>query len=80
MTDAIGDLLPKRRFEEPPEVQIIKNFVMDKFQQPVGVTVQTTQILIQVKSASLAGALRMHLHELKQLCGTDKRLAITIRG
>ena len=79
MTDSIGDLLPKARFEEPPEVRIVKDFVMEKFQQPVQVTVQPTQIIIQVKSAALAGALRVHLHELQELCETDKRLMIRIQ-
>jgi len=78
MTDSIGDLLPKKRFQEPPEVRTIKEFVENKFQQSVGVTVQTSQISIQVKSAALAGALRVHLHELQTLCNTDKRLVIRI--
>jgi len=78
MADQIKDLLPKRRYEEPPEVQTIKTFVMDKYQQPVGVTVQPNQILINVKSAALAGALRTHMHELQKLCQTDKRLVLRI--
>lgn len=78
MTDPIGNLLPKRRYEEPPEVRIIKAFVLDTFQQPVAVAVQPTQITIQVKSAALAGALRVHLHELQELCHTEKRLVIRI--
>lgn len=78
MTDAIGDLLPKDKYEEPPEVRVIKDFVMEKFQQPVSVTVQPTQITIQVKSAALAGALRVHLHEIAERCQTDNRLVIRI--
>lgn len=80
MTDAIGDLLPQGRFEEPPEVRIIKDFVVETFQQPAGVTVQPTQIIIQVKSAALAGALRTYLHDLQERCQTDKRLVIRIGG
>ncbi len=80
MTDSIGDLLPKGRFEEPPEVRVIKEFVQKKFRQPVGVTVQPAQIIIQVKSAALAGALRVHLHELQELCQTEKHLVIRIGG
>jgi len=78
MTDAIGDLLPRRRFEEPPEVKLIKDFVLQKFQQPVGVTVQPHQIVVEVKSAALAGALRTYMYELQQLCQTDKRLLLRI--
>lgn len=78
MTDSLGDLLPKDRYQEPPEVRVIKDFVMEKFNQPVQVAVQPAQINIQVKSAALAGALRVHLHELVELCQTDKRLVIRI--
>lgn len=78
MTESIGDLLPKKKYDEPPEVRVIKDFVMEKFQQPVGVTVQQTQIIIHVKSAALAGALRVHLHELAEKIESDKRLVIRI--
>lgn len=78
MTDSIGDLLPKHKFDEPPEVRIIKEFVQEKFQQTVSVTVQPTTILIHVKSAALAGALRMQLHHLQKEIGSDKRLIIRI--
>lgn len=78
MTDSIRDLLPQERFEEPPEVQVIKDFVLDKFQQPVKVTIQPTQIIITVSSAALAGTLRTYLHKLQELCQTEKRLVIRI--
>jgi hypothetical protein len=78
MTDAIGDLLPKNRFEEPEEVRIIKAFVQERYKQTPAVTVKPNQIVIQVKSAALAGALRMHLHELQELCQTKQRLVIRI--
>lgn len=78
MTDSIGDLLPKRKYDEPPEVQIIKDFVQEHFNAAVAVTVQPTTILIHVKSAALAGALRMKLHVLQEQIGTEKRLIIRI--
>jgi hypothetical protein len=78
MTDSIADLLPTGRFKQPPEVQIIKDFVQKQFQQPVQVTIQPALIIIQVKSAALAGALRPQLHQLQDLCQTDKRLIIRI--
>lgn len=76
--DTLGDLLPKKRFEEPPEVRIIKAFVHDKYQQAAVVTVQQQQIIIHVKSAALAGALRHELHHLQELCQTTKRLVLRI--
>ena len=78
MADSISDILGKKQFEEPPEVEIIKHFVQEKFQSPVSVTIQTHQIVIGVSGAALAGSLRMYLHELQALCQTDKRLVIRI--
>lgn len=78
MADQLKDLLSRRQFEEPPEVQIIKEFIDRKYHQPAAVTVQPNQIIIQVKGAALAGALRTHLYELAKLCQTDKRLVLRI--
>ncbi|MCA9331348.1 hypothetical protein KC968_00230 [Candidatus Saccharibacteria bacterium] len=78
MTNSIADLLPKERFEEPSEVRIIKDFIWKNYQQTAKVSVHTTQIIIQVPSSALAGALRVHLHNLQQLCQTNKRLILRI--
>lgn len=78
MAESLADLLRKRDNEEPPEVGIIKNFVRKRFDADAAVTVQPRQIIINVKGSSLAGALRMQLHELKRLCDTEKRLIIRI--
>jgi hypothetical protein len=74
----LGDLLPTDRFQEPPEVAIIKQFVQEKFQELAQVSVRPAHISIQVKSAALAGALRSELPALQQRCQTDKRLVIRI--
>lgn len=76
--DSLSSLLPSRQFEEPAEIRIIKAFVMDKFQAMPKVSIQAKTITITVPSGALAGALRMHLHELQELCSTDKRLVLRI--
>lgn len=78
MTDSLADIFRQQRFEEPPEIVIIKDFIHEKFQSTASVTVRTNQIVIGVSSAALAGALRMYLHELQELCQTEKRLVIRI--
>lgn len=79
MAQALADVLADR-FDEPPEVRIIKSFVRQTYQQPVEVKIQPNQIIIMVKSSALAGTLRPQLHELKQLCNTDKRIMLRIVG
>ncbi|HSX46651.1 MAG TPA: hypothetical protein VLF87_01525 [Patescibacteria group bacterium] len=79
MADSLASLLDGTRYQEPPEVQVIKDFLREHYQADCQVTVQQRQIVITVKGASLAGALRMRLHQLQALCQTDKRLVIRIR-
>lgn len=76
--DSLQDLLTARRPEEPEEVTIIKEFLRQHFQARAVITVGQQHVTIQVKNASLAGALRPHLYALKQMCNTQKRLVIRI--
>lgn len=78
MADSLGDILQTKRFDEPAEVLVIKNFLHTHYQADCQVTMQTAQIVIEVKGASLAGAIRVRLHELQSLCQTDKRLTLRI--
>lgn len=78
MTESLGDILGGRAPHEPPEMRIIKRFVREKFKSDAGVAIQERQIIITVRGAALAGTLRMHLHELKTMCQTEKRLIIRI--
>ncbi len=78
MSDSLGDLLSQSRFTEPPEIKTIKSFVKDRFNSVPSVTIHQSQIIIGVSNAALAGTLRVHLHELQELCQTKKRLVIRI--
>jgi len=77
MTQSLNDLLANK-FDEPPEIAIIKNYVQRHFKTAVGVTLHDTQIVINAPGAALAATLRMHIHDLKQELKTDKRLVIRI--
>lgn len=78
MSSNIADILAKRSYDEPPEVQIIKEFVRESFASSVVVTVHERHITILTRSASLAGALRPHMRTLADLCQTKKRLVVRI--
>ncbi len=77
MTNSISDIMANK-WEEPPEIKIIKDYVRLKFQATVGVTLQDKQIIINAPGAALAGSLRMHIHELQKQLKTDKKLLIRI--
>lgn len=74
----LGDILAGRHIDEPAEVQIIKRFVREQFKTSTTVTIQPQQIIINVRGAALAGALRPRLPEIKRLCATEKRLVLRI--
>lgn len=76
--DRLKDILLPKRFQEPSEVKVIKDYIRKNFKAKATITVGPKQITIGVSSAALAGALRMQLHQLQKLCETDKRLVIRI--
>ncbi len=78
MSNSLKDILAKRNAAEPPEIQLIKNFVRSKINSPVSVSISTNQIALWVPSAAAAGSLRMHIYELKNRLETTKRLVIRI--
>jgi hypothetical protein len=79
MTNSISELLHNKNFDEPPEVQQIKKFVRDNFSSDCQVDIRPRNYVITVVGASLAGALRMRLHELQKQLKTAKKLVIRIR-
>jgi hypothetical protein len=78
MVHSLQDLMAGRFDAQPPEIQIIKDFVLKEFDEDVAVAMQTHQVTISVRSSALAGALRPHLYKIKKLCNTEKRLVIRI--
>ena len=76
--DSLGSLLGRQKFIEPPEVELIKSYVQNKYKSAVNVLVTDKQITIIAASAALAGTLRMELHNLKQQLKTDKKLTVRI--
>lgn len=78
MTDSIKDLLTNKNFEQPDEIQTIKNFVLEKYGETPQVKINNDLIIITVSSGALASSLRMELHILQQNIQSKKRLVIRI--
>lgn len=76
--DSLKNLLGDRVPTEPPEVQLIKQYVLQEFKLPVSVVVQDTSIVISSPNAGLVTTLRLRGPVIKNLCQTDKRLAFRI--
>lgn len=78
MADSLGDLLAKKNLREPEELLVIRTFLRENYEADCQLSTNERQIVISIKGASLAGAVRMRLHELQALCQTDKRLVLRI--
>ena len=76
--DSIKDLLTQKDFEQPDEIKLVKDFVKSKFDEEPKVKITKDSIIISVSNASLAGALRIHLHHLAKDLRTEKKLLLRI--
>jgi hypothetical protein len=76
--DSLNNILSRKDFDEPPEVQSIKKYVQDNFGVAVTVMVRDKDIVVGVSSAALAGTLRMRGPEIKRRCQLTKRLTFRI--
>lgn len=78
MTDSLKDILGNREYKQPDEIAYIKNFVQAKFGEEPKVRITNQSIIINVSNAPLAGALRVHLHNIERDLKLKKSLRIVI--
>ena len=79
MTKSLADIMANK-WEEPPEMKIIKDYVRKKYNAQVGVKITDKTIVILVPNSALAGTLRMDTHKLQKDLKTNKRLTLHIGG
>jgi len=79
MSNSLADLLARKDFDEPAEMQAIKSFVRKKFDEDCEVLLRERDIVVTVASSSLANALRLKITELRQAAKTKKRIVLRIR-
>ncbi len=78
MTQSLADLLGNRNFDEPPEIQEIKQFVRKEIGSSASVSITNESFVVKLPSASAAGALRAKVYQLQKQLGSDKRIVIRI--
>jgi hypothetical protein len=76
--DDIANIIRAKNFEVPDDIPFIKAFVKDRLGAECSVTKVSKGFVIKVKGASLAGALRMQLPDLKKNLKEDCRIQIRI--
>lgn len=78
MSQLLSDMLKNRNYDEPPEVKIIKDFIKSEFGFTVNVSVKANSFVVNVPSASAAGALRSKVFQLQKMIKDEKRIVIRI--
>ncbi|HVX48046.1 MAG TPA: hypothetical protein VHA05_01685 [Candidatus Saccharimonadales bacterium] len=76
--DSLDNILKHKNFEEPEEMEVIKQYVQDEFKTAVSVLVRDRDIVIEVPSSALANTLRLRAPDIKRRCHTTKRLTFRI--
>lgn len=72
--DSLQDLLGKYSPKEPDEIAAVKRYVHEQFEAESSVGLHGETLVITVKSASLANALRLRLPTLQKIAKTKKIL------
>lgn len=78
MSNSLADILLNKNFDEPPEATAIKQFVLEKYQKSVAVTVRDKDITVTAQGAAFASTLRMQSRQLQRAASTTKRLIFRI--
>lgn len=76
--DNLEDLLGRYTPTEPAEVTAVKQFIAKEFNAPSSVGLRGESLVITVRSAALANALRLRLPALQAAANTKKRIMFRI--
>lgn len=76
--DGIADILSRKDFDVPPEVQAIKDYVRRHYDTEVAVTVLPRGLVISAESSGLIASLRLNVRKLQEAANTDKRISFRI--
>ncbi|MBL8122331.1 hypothetical protein JNM87_06315 [Candidatus Saccharibacteria bacterium] len=77
--DGIADILSRKDFDVPPEVQAIKEYVRRYYNQEVQVTADKRSYIVSARSAALIGTLRINAPAIQKAAQTDKKLIFRIK-
>jgi hypothetical protein len=74
----IADILKRKDFDVPPEVEAIKAYVRRHYDTEVAVTVLPREFVISAPSSGLIASLRLNVTALQKAANTDKRISFRI--
>ena len=75
---SIQELLSRYNPKEPDEIGAVKRYIFDEFGAQSSVGLHGETLVITVKSASLANALRMRTLSLQKIANTKRKIMFRI--
>jgi hypothetical protein len=76
--ESMADLLSKYSPQEPEEITAVKRYIFEQFGVESSVGLHGETLVITVRSASLANALRLRLPALKKRAGAKRKIMFRI--
>jgi hypothetical protein len=76
--DSMKDLLNAKKPNEPPQIQALKDYVLNNHSAVIKCSVSQFSYQITVPNASLASTLHMETPKIISSCNLDKKLFIRI--
>lgn len=76
--DNLRDLLDKKNFSEPPEIGLLKTFIMNHYKSDVSIKVEHSRIIIVAPGSALASSLHLDILKLQAVSKSNKKIVIYI--
>ncbi len=76
--DSLFNILSNKDFSPPDEVGLIKQYVIEKYNQDVNVAINSREIIVSSRSSGLISTLRNNSPALIKAAKTDKKIRFRI--
>jgi hypothetical protein len=76
--DSIQNVLKDYSYQKPDSMQVLKEYILKTYKFEPKLSINRSNIVIQVKSASLASNLRLNLPNIKSELNITEKLTILI--
>lgn len=76
MMDSLQEIMGKKNFTPPDEIEAIKQYVKRKYNSSCKIKVERDTIVLHLPSSALAASVQMERQQLIEKCSLDKKLVI----
>jgi hypothetical protein len=74
--DSLQDILGKKNFQPPDEIEAIKEYVKRRYKSTCRIKLERDTIVLNVPGSALAATIQLERQQLIAACGLTKKLFI----